>query len=424
MHSRPTETPSRIDALDAARGFAIALMILSHTVKGLLPFKLMPDWGIVPVHAITKFSSTLFILVFGITLAVVFLPKVGTEQWPVTRVKLWKRGLLIFISYKLLVWVQMFQIYPKEEIIDTLLSRRFPDFVEILQFYGWFLLLTPIFLPMWSRLPFWGKILTCYLLGASSMLLQQVDFGDFWQLKAILVEYPRTYCFGLMPRGTMVLFGLILGDRLVDQKTRERSTRELSAVCLLLGTMLLGTFVLLYYPQLQKTVLAIAKNAGKHPPKLPFMLYSIGGSLMLIGLFLRMTRAVRILLSPLVTIGRESLFCFNFHIVVIFIGYRYLLDLRHHVTYPQALLLTGSLLVLSVIGAQLNGWTKTWRNYQNAQAGEGEPSDTDLVRADDDRVNERSRPITDLARDFANRRGENREELQRRARRLRERPRF
>ena len=63
----------RIDAIDLARGIAIGLMILSHTVSGLIGIRNVPDWGMVPVHFLTKFSSSLFILVFGIALAVAFL---------------------------------------------------------------------------------------------------------------------------------------------------------------------------------------------------------------------------------------------------------------------------------------------------------------------------------------------------------------
>jgi len=54
----------RLEGLDAARGAAVALMLLSHTVKALLPFSALPEYAIVLIHALTKFSSTLFILVF------------------------------------------------------------------------------------------------------------------------------------------------------------------------------------------------------------------------------------------------------------------------------------------------------------------------------------------------------------------------
>ena len=39
----------RIEAIDLARGVAIALMILSHAVSGLLGIRQVPDWGMVHI---------------------------------------------------------------------------------------------------------------------------------------------------------------------------------------------------------------------------------------------------------------------------------------------------------------------------------------------------------------------------------------
>ncbi|BBI64371.1 hypothetical protein HSBAA_56770 [Vreelandella sulfidaeris] len=72
----------RIEAIDLARGLAIGLMIISHAISGLVGIRNVPDWGMVPIHFLTKFSSSLFIMVFGIALAVAFLciPKVTIGQ--------------------------------------------------------------------------------------------------------------------------------------------------------------------------------------------------------------------------------------------------------------------------------------------------------------------------------------------------------
>lgn len=70
-----TAYTGRIGAIDLARGFAVCLMILSHGTNGLMPLDDFPAWGQVPIHAITKFSSSLFVIVFGIALAVAFVPK-------------------------------------------------------------------------------------------------------------------------------------------------------------------------------------------------------------------------------------------------------------------------------------------------------------------------------------------------------------
>src|SRR5262245_22863038 len=99
----------RLEGIDAARGVAIALMVLSHNVKALLSFKQMPDWGIVPVHLVTKFSSSLFILVFGVSVAVIYVPKVGTSTWSSVRWRLLRRAALVMFWYKVLSVVQMFE---------------------------------------------------------------------------------------------------------------------------------------------------------------------------------------------------------------------------------------------------------------------------------------------------------------------------
>ncbi len=111
----------RIDAIDLARGIAIGLMILSHTVSGLIGIRNVPDWGMVPVHFLTKFSSSLFILVFGIALTVAFLASTQTEAWPKRRLKLWVRAVEVWFWYKALTVVEMLPYYAPGDIVDALL---------------------------------------------------------------------------------------------------------------------------------------------------------------------------------------------------------------------------------------------------------------------------------------------------------------
>lgn len=356
---RADQGKTRLDGLDLARGCAIALMVLSHTVKGLLSFKMMPAYAIVPIHAITKFSSSLFVFVFGVTLAVVYLPKVGTADWPSVTWRLWRRGLWIMICYKALIVVQMFQLSSQLTILDTLLWRRFPDFVEILQFYAWFVLLLPFILPLWKALPLLDKVMLTAGFAVSSHLLRlHFDFWGIWQLKAILVEQEGTFCFGVLSRGAMALFGLLLGQFLVGSRDLWRQACFLGAFSILIGGAMLAAFAMLHSNDLHAVLRRLAHNYGKHPPNLTFLLYSGGGALVLLGIFLPMRGPLVVLLKPLQIIGRESLFAFNFHIVFVWVIYRYLLDLRHRVTYDQALLLTGLVFSCAVFGAMLNRWRK------------------------------------------------------------------
>ncbi|MEE8408001.1 MAG: OpgC domain-containing protein [Myxococcota bacterium] len=373
----------RLEGLDAARGCAIALMFLSHTVKALLSFGMMPRWGVVPIHVMTKFSSTLFILVFGVTLSLVFLPKAGKSGWGDASWKMIKRAALIMLWYKILIVVQMFQRSPPQAIIRTLTWQRFPDFVEILQFYAWFVLLLVVLLPLWKKLPFFGKGMMVAAFAISSWWLQNnFDFWGIWQLKAVLVEDDRAFCYGVIGRGAMALAGLYLGDLFLSRGDREVQSVKLGVLALFLGVACLGTFITFQHTgvfaqmgyEFRTTyalLRSLAMNWGKHPPNLPFFLFSNGGAMTLLGLFLLARGPALTLLKPLTIIGRESFVCFNFHIVMIFVGYRYFLDLRHNVTYPQALALTGGVFVSAIAAAHLNTLRKRRSNRRRTARVEG-----------------------------------------------------
>lgn len=99
--------------------------------QGLLDFSQFPTWGLVPIHLITKFSSSLFILVFGISLGVIFAPAVGTDRWPQMRRKLLLRGLLVLFWYKVLTIGELKPQYPREVVLQTLVYERIPSYVEL-----------------------------------------------------------------------------------------------------------------------------------------------------------------------------------------------------------------------------------------------------------------------------------------------------
>ena len=92
-----------------------------------------------------------------------------------------------------------------------------------------------------------------------------------------------------------------------------------------MGLISLSLFFVTYHADLHKVLNAIARNHGKHPPGLAFMLFSGGGALVLLGACVVLPRAAGVVLWPFVAIGREALLCFNFHIIVVFVLYRYVL---------------------------------------------------------------------------------------------------
>lgn len=359
--------PTRIIAIDLARGIAISLMILSHGVKGLLSFEQFPAWGLVPIHLITKFSSTIFFLVFGLSLAVSFAPAtLDPRRWPRKRNKLLLRGLVIFFWYKALTVLELSHLHGREEILDALLYRSFPSYSEILGFYAIALLWIPFALPLWQKSALWLKGLWPLGLAALAFGVGQVfDFGASEQLKAILVEEQGYYTWGQLSRAPIVFLGMLIGHFLLRDHHSQHSRRRLAGSLTAAALVLFGGFYLLHQHQLMETFVALAKNQGKHPPDLSFLLFSFSGAFLTLGLCIAAGARGARWLAPLTLIGRDTLTAFVFHISVLFVFYRYLFDLWLKVTYPQALGLAVLLIALTAVWIKLNFWRK---KYETAQA--------------------------------------------------------
>lgn len=349
--------PARVEAIDLARGIAIALMILSHTVSGLLGIRQVPDWGMVPIHLITKFSSSLFIQVFGIALAVAFLPKVGTPDWPQRRLKLMLRGLEVLFWYKALIVVEMLPLYTPQEILETLRYQRFAIWVEILGFYALVLLWLPWILPLWCRMPLWSRLLAPLAVSVLAVMLER--HFHFWGseiLKALLVEDADHYTWGQLARLPLVLLGLLIGEAILrwhgEALTRRRLVLGLAGI----GVGCLVGFGALSLPELEEALMAVARNRGKHPPGVPFMLFSVGGALVIMALCLLGGRRAVQWLKPLVLIGSDALRAFIFHIVAIFLVLRLLLDAWQVYSYPQVLGVGLALILLTAGWITLMRW--------------------------------------------------------------------
>jgi len=351
--------PSRLEALDLARGIAIALMILSHGVKGLLAFEDFPYWGLVPIHLITKFSSSLFILVFGVSLAVSVLPAVNTPQWGEKRRKLLIRGLTVLFWYKVLTIVEMFHLYKREDIIKALLYESFPVYVEILGFYGLALLWLPFALSLWKRMPVYLRLLVPVgFLWLTHWLGTRPDLFSSPQLQALLIEHDSYYTWGQISRAPLIFAGLLLGQWIVY----ERSVRgwSLNLPLFLKGTagVLFAAFCLHSWPSLSDAFMAAALNKGKHPPELSFMLFSLSGAVLILGCALSGGAKWARRLAPLSLLGRDALGAFVFHAFVLFVFYRFLFDLWLKVTYGRALALAVLLIGLSALWVKTREWVR------------------------------------------------------------------
>lgn len=335
----------RYASIDVARGFAIFLMILSHCVVGLVPFDSLSGWQLIPVHLFTKFSSTLFILVFGASLALIYSRHAAAPDWNERRLKLVFRGLEILVWYKVLTFIQMFQTYDRGIILEALLFIRFPDFVEVLGFYGIFLLWFPFVFPRFVKLALAAQLGVAFAFAAAGTYLNNVwDAGRWTPIKAILVEHEGLFTFGQFQRGALVFFGMVIGKALIETPSKKNQITVAS-----LGAACFALFFYLTQGNLSGALINVASNIGKHPPSLEFMSFSMGGALLLLAVALFVKSRVPIWIELFAVLGRKSLQAFVFHIFVIFVLYRYLLDLRHQVPYATALGLALSTVILTVL---------------------------------------------------------------------------
>jgi hypothetical protein len=355
-------TQGRISAIDLARGLAISLMILSHGVSGLLGIRQVPDWGMVPIHLVTKFSSSLFITVFGIALALAFLPRTDAPDWPRRRLRLMLRGLEVMFWYKVLTVVEMMPLYTPQDILDTLLYQRFPIWVEILGFYAIALLWMPWVLPLWRRMPLWARLLAPVAVALlAGWMERHLGFWGIEPLKAILVEDADHYTWGQLSRLPLVMLGLLIGEAVLRCHGDPRWQRRLVLGLVGGGSALLLGFVAVSLPGLDEALVAVAWNVGKHPPELPFMLFSLGGALVLLGLCLLGGEAAARWLRPLTVVGSDALQAFIFHIVVIFLVFRFLLGSWQVYSYPQTLGISLALILATAGWIWLVGWIRERR---------------------------------------------------------------
>lgn len=362
----------RIDAVDLARGFAVCLMIIAHGTNALMPYSDFPDWGQVPVHALTKFSSSLFFIVFGVALAVAFVPKTGSPDWPRRRNRLLWRGLLVLFWYKVLTVVELWD-RSRGEITDALLYRQFPSFVEILGFYAIALLWIPWLLPLWAKAPAWLRWLSPLpVVWLSWWLLEHAGFGGVPQLQAVFVEHPEYYTWGQLSRLPLVLAGLLAGGLLLRWNHTAGRRLLLSAGIACAGLVLLVWFAL-RADDLQASLVAIGRNDGKHPPGLDFSLFSVGGALVLLALCIAGGNLLARVLRPVAIVGSDALMAFIVHIGVIFIVLRNTLGLYQAVPYERALWWSIGLIALAALWIRL--WQAMKRALDRPRAARAAPAD-------------------------------------------------
>jgi hypothetical protein len=195
-------------------------------------------------------------------------------------------------------------------------------------------------------------------------LYHHFDFGSDI-LQAILVEHEKHYTWGQRARAPLVFLGLLLGATVARRHPRARGPWRSVALFGGISVFLFAAFYLISSHGLGADLVAIAKNEGKHPPELKFMLFSLGGAFLALALSFAGGSLLAKLLRPITVIGKDALQAFVCHIFVIFVFYRYLLNYWHTVTYGKALWLTAVAIALTALWIQVLLWLKDFRRSRS-----------------------------------------------------------
>ncbi|MBI3926900.1 MAG: DUF1624 domain-containing protein [Armatimonadetes bacterium] len=332
----------RYRAIDACRGLALVYMIYNHGFRLTVDpatMELEPgqlDWWL---WLVCKAAPSLFFFCFGFMLGVIYMdPKRSFSFGQVSR-RLWKRALLVFVSYKILLLLELAAFGKRPATLWLALQYRWlGQWVEILNFYAIVLLFAPPALWLWRRMPAVLRWLAPVVLAASVQYLQ----GFLWKnsiLQAILVGRQGFYVFSILPWLLPVLLGLLFGE--LHPRLAARGRIRVVLMCLLSSLALFLLFQL-GTRHLTSSGYAVGEarwsESGespsgdlmeavlfrwKHPPRLVYLAWTTAYAMLYVAfVFALMGVEAR---APsrwavLETIGRNSLFQFNLHFSLLMAG--------------------------------------------------------------------------------------------------------
>lgn len=311
----------RYRAVDACRGLALVYMLFNHGFRLTVSRQAMElepgqfDWW---TWLIAKAAPSLFFLCFGFMLGVLYINPERTFNFERVARRLWWRCLLVFLSYKLLVVLELAALGKNAMAMKMALQYRWlGQWVEILNFYAIVLLLSPPGLWLWRRLPWWSKVLV--VLGVAWLTASWQ--GTPWSnsiLQAILVGRQGYYVFPVLPWLLPVLLGTLLGEHY--PRLARGGRLRVMLVCVVASGILFGIFLAMTGTAMAENLKAVLFS-WKHPPKLAYLAWTTSYALLYLTAFfavLGVEREPSPRWAVLETMGRGSLLQFNLHFTILF----------------------------------------------------------------------------------------------------------
>lgn len=360
--------------LDCARGVALLLMLISHSLE-LLPGNVETgDWTRINlVLLLTKAATPLFVFVFGMTMAFVYVDHIlSPDGFAIVKRRMWRRALFAFLSFEFLVLVvETAGKAPASAIFERMIYLRPGNWAEVLNFYIIVLLVGPWVLRWWIGASNIIRVLIIPALYFAGTIVARVPVPSYlFELKNIVAGYPASGVSGtvldtfpVLQLSSFFLVGLSLG--LYFHGRQE--TREPGKGLRLVGLSVVLALLLSYVTagdSIRDYTRNMALDHYRFPPQVPYVLFGLS-SVLGITLFcfwlVRIRKSASLPIRIMELLGRHSLFTFNIQYVLIFTVYGLVLDQLY-----QQTLLSSFLNTLIITGACVMA-AKVWEQWKEVR---------------------------------------------------------
>jgi Acyltransferase family len=366
-HSAPLRTRFRM--LDYARGIALLLMLVSHSLE-LFPGNLDGnEWQLISVMLLfTKAATPLFVFVFGMTMAFVYYDQLLTgEGFVHLKKRMRRRAVLAFLSFELIVIVV--ETANRTSVADTvrrMVYLRPGNWAEVLNFYFVILLVGPWLIRWWRSASPWLRTLTIPALYVLGMLLGQIQVPEnLFVIKNIIAGYPHSEIrtapldtFPVLQLSSFYLVGLSLGEFLFKELKVNQWRRPFT----ILGPIIpVGFFAsyLISADSIRDYLRKMALDQYRFPPELVYILFGLSSvvTISLVCLYqLQIRQSNSFVVRAIEMIGRHSLFTFNVQYVLLFSVCGLSFDMLHKQSF--LLSLTNTVIVILACGGIAWFWER------------------------------------------------------------------
>jgi surface polysaccharide O-acyltransferase-like enzyme len=300
----------RINWLDSSRGTAILCLIFIHYV-GALEARDFISYDLMNViKSIFRVATPYFIIIFGFTFSIVYSNKLVT--WGALRAlysKLTYRLVLVIIAREVIVLASAIR-YPemKEQLLSILLYQEFSESGEILTFYFFAILFSPITLFLMRQK---NKMNIIYILSLYSFSYvigstYNTQFTDMW-FRFLFYDV-----YALFPFFSLVMLGMYFG---MLYRSKSSDSERLIIFSLISLVFLISGLIILQFVT-NTPILTLAEATLKAPPHISYLLIYSALAIFISGILaIVSTKKImpNILFSFLDIIGRNSLLSYVLH---------------------------------------------------------------------------------------------------------------